>query len=128
MKINLNQSILESGQSLGDVQNIFNTFTLSVQEDYSQVILHGKMCLDDIGQNVVVHIYFNKETDMLENVVIHPFPMEYKKMQSYLEEQFGLPNCMAEQNKNEWAIDKEKIIHYIADRFGEEEIIIFNFV
>ena len=49
-------------------------------------------------------------------------------MQSYLEEQFGLPNCIAEQNKNEWEINKEKIIHCIADRFGEEEIIIFDFV
>ena len=65
---------------------------------------------------------------MLENVVIHPFPMEYRKMQSYLEEQFGLPNCIAEQNKNEWEINKEKIIHCIADIFGEEEIIIFDFV
>lgn len=61
MKINLNQSILESGQSLSDVQKIFDTFTLSVPEDYSQVILHGKMCLDDIGQTVVVHIYLIKK-------------------------------------------------------------------
>lgn len=129
MQFLLNDLLIQSGQSLDDVKNILKEYEFkeTVPEHSEEIIFHGKTILRSIEHEIAIHMYFSKDTFELQSMVIHPFPLNFNKIQTYLEKQFGKVNHILEKTSAEWIFEGGKVIHQILDRWGEEEMIFIEF-
>lgn len=129
MRFLLNDTIISTGQTLPEIKNLLHEygFKLSIPENYPNSILHGKLLLKKINHRIVIHIYFSKCNGKLESIVIHPFPMNFEKIQRFLEEQFKSPSHIVSGQNAAWEFEDGEVIHQIIDRFGDEEMVYLKF-
>ncbi len=125
MQFCLNDKLIQTGQTLADIKMLLKEYEFqeTIPEYGEEIIFHGETMLKSIEHKIVCHMYFDKVMAELTSMVIHPLPVEYDKIQSFLEEQFGkATNIISETNKA-WHFTDGKVSHTIRDRFGEEEMV-----
>lgn len=129
MRFLLDDKLILSGQSLDAVKDMFNEYDFkeTVPEYGDEIIFHGKVKLRSVDCETVIHMYFSKDTYELQSMIIHPFPINFDKVQSYLEKQFGKAASTIKNTMAEWIIENGKMIHKIEDRWGEEEVVYIDF-
>lgn len=129
MQFSINCKVLHSGITLSEAKELFSSYEMKVSapENYSKIILYGRLILDKIDHEVVVHMYFSKDCELLNSMVIHPFPINFDKLQTYLEQQIGIEGNVIDKTNVRWLFDDGEIQHSIIDRFGEEEMIYLSF-
>lgn len=129
MRFLLNDKMIETGQTFDEVKILMKDygFQKNISEYSSEIIFHGNCQWEMLHHEVVVHMYFDKDTKKIRNIVIHPFPMNFNKMQAFLEEQFGKPDIISSEKIVKWTFEDGEVIHSIRDRFGDEEMIYLVF-
>lgn len=130
MRFLLNDQLIQSGQSLNNVKNLLKEYKFeeTVPEYGEEIIFHGRALLKSIEHEIGIHMYFSKETFELQRMVIHPFPINFNRLQSYLENQFGKVCSVLAKTHAEWIFESGKVIHQMIDRWGPEEMIYVEFV
>lgn len=129
MRFLLNDKIIETGQTFDEIKCLIKDYGFSkdISEYSSEIIFHGECQLETLHHRVVVHMYFDKDTKEIKNIVMHPLPMSFNGVQTLLEEQFGKPKVIASEKDVKWTFDDGEVFHIVGDRFGAEEMIYLAF-
>lgn len=129
MQLLLNDKRIKSGQNFSEIKSLLKEYRMdaTIPEDYPEIIFHGKLLLEEIDHEVVIHIYFDKEKEELQSMVLHPSPMNFEKMQLFLENQFQKPHIVSGEKEVSWKFEDGEIMHKITKRFGEEEMVYLKF-
>lgn len=129
MQFLLNDKKIYTGQTFTEIENLLHEYGLNttVPEEPQVIIFHGKISLKEVNHDAVIHIYFGKEKEELQSMVMHPIPMNFEKIQRFLENHLGKPDIASGENNVIWKFSDGEVIHQIVDRFGEEEMVYINF-
>lgn len=129
MQFLLNDKKIYTGQTFTEIENLLHEYGLNttIPEESQVIILHGKLSLKEVNHDAVIHIYFGKEKEELQSMVMHPIPMNFEKIQRFLENHLGKPDIASGENNVIWKFADGEVIHQIVDRFGEEEMVYINF-
>lgn len=129
MRFVLNDKVIETGQTFDEVKLLMKDygFKKNISEYSPEIIFHGNCQLETLQHSVVVHMYFDNETKEIRSIIIHPFPMNYNRIQTFLEEQFGKPDIISSEKDVAWMFEDGEVLHAIRDRFGDEEMIDLEF-
>ncbi len=129
MKFLLNAIEIYTGQTYNEIKKLLeeNQFNTSSPEYSSEIIFHGEMYLEKLNHKIVIHMYFGRDTEEIQSMIIHPFPIDFDLIQNYLEEQFGTPNEILGEKKVAWKVGNGQVVHQMIERFGDEEMVYVEF-
>lgn len=129
MVFKINDKSIHTNQNLAEVQAELAEYNLTITkpENSNEIIFHGKLLIREINQEVVVHLYFDKEENIITSMVLHSFPIDFNKIQLFLEQQYQVPNDESRDHYAKWVFKDGEVTHQIVDRFGDEEMIYIRF-
>lgn len=117
--------LLKKNMLLEDLQKLFGQYDFSIREQ-NEVIIYCGECSFDKKTKAIVHLYLNKETNVLESGNIDLFPINFDHIQTSLLKKYGKPTIKNESEYS-WEFNDGKVGHRLSDRFGEMEGIYFSF-
>lgn len=117
---------IKNGMSLVEVRELLDSYRFIVTNTDNVIIYHGKLQLDDV-EKIVVHLYFEPATRIIQSAVVHTFPINFNHVQNYLIAHHGEPTMKKSDYEFVWTFLDGEITHSIIDRFGDEEGIYYWF-
>lgn len=117
---------IENGMTLMNVSKLLDSYGYATTSTEDVIIYHGKLQLDDM-EKIVVHLYFEPTSKIIQSAVIHTFPINFNHVQNYLIGHYGEPTMKKSDYYFIWTFSDGEITHSIIDRFGDEEGIYFIF-
>lgn len=118
--------IIKNKMLLSEIIELLDSYGFKITNREEIIIYHGELVLEG-DTKIVVHLYFESATKVIQRAVIHIFPIDFGKVQKYLVDHYGEPTVKRIDSKFIWTFPDGEMIHSIIDRFGEEEGIYYLF-
>ena len=112
--------------TLYETKKLFDPYGFKVTKKEHTIVYYGRLPIG-AASNIVVHMYFELETEIISSALIHIYPIKFEQTQKYLISHYGEPTMKKSDYEYIWTLPDGKIEHIIKDRFGDEEGIYFSF-
>lgn len=119
------KATIKNKMLLSEIIELLDSYGFKITNIDEIIIYHGELVFEG-DKKIVIHLYFESATKVIQRAVIHIFPINFDNVQNYLVSHYGEPTVKRTDCEFIWTFPDGEMIHSIIDRFGEEEGIYYR--